>query len=123
MKTILIIDDEANIRQLYRDELSDAGYRVVTAADWEEARGLLGQVSPDLVTLDIKMNPGPNGIEVLRMIKEIRKDLPVIMVTAYGDYKADFGVWASEAYVVKSPDLTELKQQIAQLLAAPGAAP
>lgn len=122
MKTILVIDDEANIRQLYRDELTDAGYRVVTAAHWEEARRILAEAPPDLVTLDIKMEPGPNGIDVLRMIKENRKELPVIMVTAYGDYKADFSVWASEDYVVKSSDLSELKQKIAQLLGGTDAA-
>jgi DNA-binding response OmpR family regulator len=123
MKTILVIDDEANIRQLYHDELTDAGYRVLTAANWGEAQPVLAASAPDLVTLDIKMEPGPNGIEVLRLIKEARKDLPVIMLTAYGDYKADFGVWASEAYVVKSSDLTEVKQKIAQLLGGEPATP
>ena len=119
MQTILVIDDEANIRRLYRDELSEAGYRVVAAANWEEARRLLDATPPDLVTLDIRLGGGPDGIEILRMLKELRPGLPVIMLTAFGEYRADFSVWASEAYVVKSADLTELKEHVARILAAP----
>ena len=115
-KTILVIDDEENIRRLYRDELGEAGYRVLTAAGWEEARALLAATPPDLVTLDIRLGAGPDGIEILRLIKEARADLPVILVTAYGEYRADFAAWASEAYVVKSADLTELKEQIAHAI-------
>jgi DNA-binding NtrC family response regulator len=118
-KTILVIDDEENIRRLYRDELGEAGYQVVTAAGWEEARALLAAAAPDLVTLDIRLGEGPDGIEILRRIKEARADLPVILVTAYGEYRADFAAWASEAYVVKSADLAELREQIA-LAIGPG---
>ncbi len=117
MKTVLVVDDEENVRRLFRDELSDAGYRVLTAGDWEEARPLLAaEPPPDLVTLDIRLGGGPDGIEVLRLIKERRADLPVILVTAYGEYRADFGAWASEAYVVKSADLGELLEQIARII-------
>jgi len=113
-KTILVIDDEENIRNLYRDELEDAGYRVRTASGWEEARAVLTESPPDLVTLDIRLGPGPDGIEILRLIKKQRAGLPVILVTAYGEYRADFAAWASEAYVVKSADLAELKEHIAR---------
>jgi DNA-binding NtrC family response regulator len=117
-KTVLVIDDEENIRRLYREELEEAGYRVRTASGWEEARAALEEDPPDLVTLDIRLGPGPDGIEVLRLIKEQRPDLPVILVTAYGEYRADFAAWASEAYVVKSSDLTELKEHIAREIGA-----
>lgn len=116
-RTILVVDDEANVRGLLRDELAESGYRVLTAAGWEEARRHLeADPPPDLVTLDVRLADGPDGIEVLRRIKALRKDLPVVIVTAYGEYRSDFGVWASEAYVVKSADLTELKERIAALL-------
>ena len=116
MKTILVVDDEANICRLYDDELTDAGYRVVCAASWEEARRALHNDRFDLVTLDIRMGEGPDGIEALRMIKEMYPGLPVVLVTAYGEYQADFGSWAAEGYVVKSSDLTELKARIAREL-------
>jgi DNA-binding NtrC family response regulator len=120
VKSILVIDDEANIRALYRDELAEAGYRVQTAGSWAEARRVLDQGGlPDLVTLDIRMSEGPDGIEVLRMLKERAPALPVIMVTAYSEYRSDFAVWASEAYVVKSSDLTELREHIERILGTP----
>ena len=116
MKQILIVDDEANIRRLYSEELADAGYGVHCASSWEEARTALAQERFDLVTLDIRMGDGPDGIEALRLIKEIQPGLPVVLVTAYGEYQADFGSWSAEGYVVKSSDLTELKARIAQQL-------
>jgi DNA-binding NtrC family response regulator len=116
VKKILVVDDEANIRRLYTDELTDSGYTVVSAADWEQARRALDSERFDLVTLDIRMGEGPDGIEALRMIKELHPGLPVVLVTAYGEYQADFGSWAAEGYVVKSSDLSELKRRIAEEL-------
>lgn len=118
MKQILVVDDEANIRRLYSEELTDAGYRVHCAASWEEAQRTLERERIDLVTLDIRMGEGPDGIEVLRLIKERHPALPVVLVTAYGEYQADFGAWSAEGYVVKSSDLTELKERIARELGA-----
>ena len=68
-----------------------------------------------MVLLDIKM-PGMDGVEVLRRVKERWKHLPVILCTAYPHYKTT-SAWASDAYVVKSSDLTELKQTIKEILA------
>ena len=109
------MDDEDNIRLLYREELQDEGYQVSCAGNAEEALQRIQEDEPDLVTLDIKM-PGMNGIEFLRKIKETHKNLPVILCSAYGSYKQDFQVWASEAYVVKSADLRELKLTIKDIL-------
>jgi len=116
MKSILIVDDEANIRRLYSEELTDAGYRVVSAGNWQEAQRALDGERFDLVTLDIRMGDGPDGIEALRLIKDQHPGLPVVLLTAYEEYQADFGSWAAEGYVVKSSDLTELKERIAQEL-------
>ncbi|TDJ51181.1 MAG: response regulator [Nitrospina sp.] len=117
MTKILVIDDEANIRLLYKEELQDEGYEVALAANAEEALKAIETAEPDLITLDIKM-PGMNGIELLRKLKEDKKDIPVIICSAYGAYKQDFQVWASEAYVVKSADLQELKTTIKEVLDA-----
>jgi len=101
MKKILVVDDEESIRELYRAELSDEGYEVDLAADGREALRRLDAFRPDLVTLDIKM-PGIDGIEVLRRIREKNATIPVILVSAFGEFKQDFNTWASDAYIVKS---------------------
>ena len=115
MKKIMVVDDEENIRFLYKEELEDDGFAVELARNGEEALEKLPVVDPDLVTLDIKM-PGMGGIEVLKRIRENNKDLPIILCSAYSDYKQDFATWASDAYVVKCADLTELKSTIRRLL-------
>lgn len=116
MKYIMVIDDEENIRRLYRDELQEWGYRVTTVSSGREAMDLLKKDRPDLITLDIRMEGGPNGIETLRNIKEYDSTIPVIMLTAYSEFKQDFGVWASEAYLVKSSNLESLKTRIEEIL-------
>ncbi|RPJ02513.1 MAG: response regulator, partial [Deltaproteobacteria bacterium] len=70
---------------------------------------------PDLVTLDVKM-PGMGGIETLKRMRERDRNLPIILCSAYGEYKQDFTTWASDGYVVKSADLTELKSTIRRFL-------
>ncbi len=115
MKKILVVDDEDNIRLLYQEELRDEGYEVALAGDAEEAFQKIEEDPPDLITLDVKM-PGMNGIDFLKKLKETQKDIPVILCSAYGAYKQEFQVWASEAYVVKSADLRELKMTIKEIL-------
>jgi DNA-binding response OmpR family regulator len=111
---ILIVDDDQHIRRLYKEELEDEGYEVVAAATGNEAIALFEKENPDLVTLDILM-PDVDGIKLLRQMKEKKPRIPIIMSTAY-DYRDDFAVWASEAYIVKSAELAELKATIKKLL-------
>jgi CheY-like chemotaxis protein len=115
MKRILVVDDEEAIRLLYKEELSEAGYAVELAADGAEALRLVQQSRPDLMTIDIRM-PGMDGIELLARVREIYRDLPIIICTAYGDFRNDFGTWASDAFLTKSADLSELKEKIRELL-------
>lgn len=107
MKKILLVDDEESIHLLYSEELSDEGFEVHSALSGEEALEKFAQISPDLVILDINM-PGMNGIEVLRRLKEINPKLPVILSSAYPEFKQNLAVWASDEYVVKSANLDEL---------------
>ncbi|MBC8208373.1 MAG: response regulator [Desulfobulbaceae bacterium] len=115
MKKILLVDDEEGIRFLYREEFLDEGYEVVSAINGEEALEKFKRERPDLVVLDIQM-PGMNGIEVLRQMKMERPDLPVVLSSAYQEFKQDLGAWASDEYVVKSSDLQELKEVVRKLL-------
>jgi two-component system response regulator (stage 0 sporulation protein F) len=111
MKKILVADDEMAIRLLYSEELKEEGYEVYTAANGREALDIIDKVALDLVILDIKM-PEMDGIEALRQIKEKKPNLPVLLSTAYGEYKQDFATWASDDYLVKSSDLEDLKNAV-----------
>ncbi len=107
MKKILLVDDEESIHLLYRDELEEAGYEVHSALSGDEALNTLEIIKPDLVILDINM-PGINGIDTLRSMKEKMPTLPVILSSAYQEFKQDLASWASDDYIVKSADLSEL---------------
>lgn len=111
---LLVIDDDVNIQRLYKEELEGEGYEVIIAASGKSGLEKFEKEKPDLVTLDILM-PDIDGISLLRKMKEHRPDIPIIMSTAF-DYRDDFAVWASEAYLVKSSDLTELKKIIKRYL-------
>lgn len=115
MKTILVVDDEKNLRKLYQQDLSEEGYRVVIAADGQRAVEKIKQEKIDLAILDIKME-GMNGIEALREIMEINKDIKVILNSAYSTFKSDFSTWSADAYLVKSSNLDELKSKVRELL-------
>jgi DNA-binding response OmpR family regulator len=115
MKKILVVDDEANIRELYREEFEDMGYEVTTVADGAEALAVLDTKKFDLVTLDMRM-PDVDGIETLRKMKEKDSTLPIIISTAYEEYKHDFGSWCSDAYVVKSADMSLLRETVKKIL-------
>ncbi len=110
-KRILLVDDEEGIQLLYREEFEEEGFEVISCYNGVEALEKFSQDPPDLVILDINM-PGMNGIEVLRRMKEMNPDLPVILSSAYQEYKQDFGTWASEDYIVKSANMDELKSAV-----------
>jgi DNA-binding NtrC family response regulator len=80
---VLIIDDEAAIRESLQLLMEDDGYEVVTAQDGEEGLAKLDSVTVDLVLLDFQL-PDRNGLEILRDIRERDPELAVIMITAYG---------------------------------------
>jgi CheY-like chemotaxis protein len=117
--SILVVEDEKNLRMLYEEELSSEGYDVVLVGSGEEALDVLEKSRPDLVVLDIRM-PGMDGIEALGRILGRDRSIPVVINTAYSSYKDNFMTWAANAYVVKSSDLSELKATIKRLLHDPG---
>ena len=115
MERLLVIDDEANIRLLYAQELGDEGYEVVTAANVTEALNRLDEQTFDLVILDIKLK-SESGLDLLQQIVKERHNLPVILCSAFSCYKDDFSAWLADGYVVKSSDLQELKDEIGKVL-------
>ena len=114
-KKVLLVEDEKALCLLYEEELSREGYAVTAVTDAESALAALKAQTFDLIVTDIRM-PGKNGIELITEIMGLRKDIPIIINSAYQSYKEDFMTWAADAYVVKSASLDELKAKIKNLL-------
>ncbi len=113
---ILFVDDDPNIRLLYETVFKKEGYDVLLAESGEEGRKIV-DMNPDIdiVVLDIKMK-GESGLQTLQQLVKEKRKIPVIICSAYSSYQDDFTSWLADAYVVKSPDLSELKMQIKKLL-------
>jgi len=80
---ILVVDDEKNIRLMLEQALVVSGYEVNTAPDGETALEQARETHPDMILLDMKL-PGIDGLEVLRQLRGIQPDVPVVMITAHG---------------------------------------
>lgn len=117
MKRILVVDDEKNIRALFRDELEEAGFEVDTAGSGQEALAMVAKQAPDLIVLDIRMED-MTGLEVLEQVRRNHDKLPVIMCTAVRGLQDDFTVWDSKVsdYITKPVDLDDLKEKIRNAL-------
>jgi two-component system NtrC family response regulator len=116
-KTILIVDDEKDFCTILSDSLSQDRYRVVTAFNGKTGLELAKKERPDLMLLDIKM-PGMDGIEVLRKIKKMKKEIVVIMFTGYGTLETAREAMKLGAYdyVTKPVDLFLLKSLVEEVL-------
>ena len=124
--SILVVDDEPDVadlfRQRFRRETRQGDYVMHFAASGEQAlERLAGEIEPQLIVIlsDINM-PGMDGLTLLQQVKQRFPDLPVTMVTAYGDDErrrraVDYG--AAE-FITKPVDFDFLKQQLRQLPAA-----
>jgi len=115
MARILVVDDEHALRLLYAHELTQEGHTVDTAESAEEGVAKVRANQYDVVILDIRM-PGKDGLEALGEMLAERRNVKVIINSAYSTYKDNFMSWAAEEYVVKSTDLTELKEKVAEVI-------
>ncbi|MBI4496188.1 MAG: response regulator [Deltaproteobacteria bacterium] len=115
MEKVLCVDDDMSLLRLYQDELGEEGYKVIVAKDGKEALQKFERESPQVVIMDIRM-PQMDGIETLTALMGKNRQVPVILNTAYPQYRENFMTWGAEAYVIKSSDLTELKQKIREVL-------
>ena len=82
--TILVVDDEEDIRYALDIYLTQLGYKVLKAENGEEAINLFKVFGPSIILTDIKM-PGMDGIELLRKVKKENPETEVIMITGHGD--------------------------------------
>ena len=83
---ILIVDDNADIRNILNELILDAGYKTRVAANYNQALSEIDKKMPDVAILDVKLDKGDNdGIELLSHIKSINKDIPVIVITGHAN--------------------------------------
>ena len=115
MSRILVVEDEANLRRLYRNELEVEGYEVSDVGTGAEALQVLEYEKIDAVVLDLRL-PDVYGLDLLGDMLSQRRQLPVIINTAYDQFRHDFHSWGAEAFVTKSSDLSELKNKLARTL-------
>ncbi len=115
MDKILIVEDDEAQRFLYHEELAEEGYEVVLAKNGKEALKYLEESAFDLIVLDIRM-PVMNGTEVMEKISSRYRDIPVIIHTAYPEYRTQSISLMVDAFVLKSADLSLLKVTVRGLL-------
>lgn len=119
---LLIVEDDSEMRDLLRKVLEKEGYRVSVAADGHKALASLSQVAFDLVVTDMLM-PDDGGLELLQAIRETHPPLPVIIITAFGDwgsYSRALELGAA-AFISKPLKMAELIGAIHTALAGRGA--
>ncbi|HEY8565436.1 MAG TPA: PAS domain S-box protein [Beijerinckiaceae bacterium] len=116
--TILIVDDDPDIRRVLADSLDALGYRVVEAADGPAGLAALDAESPDLMMVDFAM-PGMNGAEVARAARQRRPSLPIVFASGYADTAAIESAAGPDTPVLRKPfRIHDLQAVVAQMLAA-----
>jgi len=117
VRTLLIVDDEENVRNSLEGYLSEKDYMIVLASDGDEALQLFQSTKIDLVLSDIRM-PRMNGLKLLKAVKNIKHSMPVILMTGYEMSKEELSMLPcrAEAYVSKPFNMENMLTLIENLL-------
>ncbi len=113
MPRVLVVDDEPDAVELLQEFLTSKGYEVITAQGGEEALRSVKEDRPHLILLDVRM-PKMNGLEVLKRVKEIDREVGVIMVTAVNEEETGRQALSLGAfdYITKPLDLKYLERSL-----------
>ncbi|MEW6441980.1 MAG: sigma-54 dependent transcriptional regulator [bacterium] len=119
MSSILIVDDDDQLRQSFQKLLVEEGYETHTAATGEQAVEAVRRSVPDLVIMDVRM-PGMSGLEAFQAMRQIEPKLPVIIMTAFGTTETAIEATKRGAfdYVLKPFEIPDILRQIEQALEA-----
>lgn len=115
--SVLVVDDQLGVRRLLFEALKDDFKAVYTAGSGMEAIEKVKETNPDLVVMDMKM-PRMNGLEVLKQLRSLNYNCPVIMMTAYGELEivAQAIKMGVKKHITKPFDLKDLRQLIREAL-------
>ncbi len=117
-RTVLVVDDDADVRRVLVASLDALGYAVVEAGSGPEGIALLRVQRPDLLLVDYAM-PGMNGAEVARAAQAARRDLPIVFASGYADSAALVEAVGSQAHVLRKPfSLADLAQAVGRAMDA-----
>jgi two-component system nitrogen regulation response regulator GlnG len=121
-RTVLVVDDEAPLREMLVCFFETKGYRARAAGGAEEALDLISQTPPQLVILDIRL-PGMNGLDALKRIKKLDERLPVLLMTGYATVDSAVAAMKLGAldYIAKPIRLPELLRAVENAIAIRGA--
>ncbi|MEW6540341.1 MAG: response regulator [Bacillota bacterium] len=116
---LLVVDDQPAIRQLLAEALESEGFAVIAASNGYEAVNITRRQKPELILLDLKM-PGLGGLETLREIHRFSPDIPVILVTAYGELSdpGEAEKLGVRRLIIKPFDLNEVRSVVRSVLGA-----
>ncbi|MDO8662610.1 MAG: response regulator [Candidatus Omnitrophota bacterium] len=107
---ILVVDDEAPVRDMFKELLKKQGYQVFTVATGEEALEAVAKEDFDAVLLDVKLT-GISGLETLKIIKERKPELIVIMITGFGyddELVTKSNEYGCSGYIGKNADISQI---------------
>jgi DNA-binding response OmpR family regulator len=119
MSKILVVDNESNLRLVYREVLGDGGYEVLEAESAKDTFDVLKREPIDLVVLDIKLR-SESGLDVLQRIANEFSYLAVILCSAYVSFQNDYTSWLADSYIVKSSNPEELLNEVNKVLSKKG---
>ena len=115
---LLLVEDDADMRSLLCDELSEMGHRIVEAADADAALKCVLDRKPSLIMTDLRMPAG--GMGYVSLLRKVAPEVPIILMTAFGDAKTKaeaLGLGVA-AYFDKPVRISELKRKVDELLGA-----
>ncbi len=114
--TILVVDDEPNIRRFLGHELTQRGYHVIEAPNGNEAIRMAREHVPDLITLDVLM-PDLTGLEVTAILRDApaTRDIPILIISVMENQEQAFKLGAND-YLTKPCDVEEVARKVAQLI-------
>ena len=117
-KTLLLVDDETVILEIARKKFINAGYSVFTAGNGEEALEVISQQKIDLIVLDVQM-PKMNGYTFLTELEKKKiTDIPIIVLTAFGNMEPIFKRHKIKAYLMKPLQMEKLVEKVQEILPA-----